>query len=88
MSAATYLSPLQTIRTKCRDCSCGSAKEVNLCPVTTCALWPYRFGKHPFKAKPELTDAERIERISRLTRVRKCRRLRVTTKERVTRHAA
>jgi len=83
MSKEKYLTPLQSIRKKCLDCSCGSTKEVNLCPITTCALWPYRSGKHPFKAKPELTDAERIERISRLTSVRKFRSLRFAAKESV-----
>ena len=24
-------------------------KEVRLCPVITCALWPYRMGKRPDK---------------------------------------
>lgn len=33
------------IRAKCLDCSCGQPKEVRLCPMTTCALWPYRMGK-------------------------------------------
>lgn len=39
------LSPLKAIRAKCLDCSCDSYQEVGNCPVTTCAIWPYRFGK-------------------------------------------
>lgn len=39
--------PLRAIRSKCLDCSCGRAKEVELCPVTNCGLWPFRFGKRP-----------------------------------------
>jgi hypothetical protein len=49
-------SPLKAIRSKCLDRSCGSHKEVRLCPVTECALYPFRFGKNPFvkrKGNPE-----------------------------------
>lgn len=39
--------PLRAIRSKCLDCSCGRAREVERRPVTDCALWPFRFGKRP-----------------------------------------
>jgi len=39
--------PLKSIRSKCLECCNGSSQEVNLCLVTTCALWPYRFGNKP-----------------------------------------
>ena len=42
---------LKVIREKCVDCSGGSRAEVARCPVTRCALWPYRSGHSPF-AKP------------------------------------
>lgn len=35
----------KAIRLKCLDCSCGSANEVRLCPVTECPLYRYRLGK-------------------------------------------
>jgi hypothetical protein len=38
---------LHTIRHKCLDYSCFQPGEVRECPVTTCALWPYRFGRDP-----------------------------------------
>lgn len=41
------LTPLRAIRLKCLDCSGDSRKEVELCPVSRCSLWPYRFGKIP-----------------------------------------
>lgn len=41
------LTPIKAIRAKCLDCSCGSANEVKLCPITECPLFPYRFGKNP-----------------------------------------
>lgn len=45
------LTPMRAIRAKCLDCSGGSTKEVRLCPVTTCALWPYRMGRRPRASK-------------------------------------
>lgn len=44
-------SPLQAIRLKCLDCMCHQKKEVSLCPVKQCSLWPYRFGKRPSTAR-------------------------------------
>ena len=41
------ITPLKAIRLKCLDCSCGSPKEVKLCTVEGCPLYPYRFGKNP-----------------------------------------
>lgn len=38
----------KAIRLKCLDCSCFDRKEVKFCPVTNCALWPYRLGKEDF----------------------------------------
>jgi hypothetical protein len=40
-------SPLKAIRAKCLDCSGDRPKEVTLCPVTDCELYPFRFGKNP-----------------------------------------
>jgi len=45
-------SPLQAIRIKCRDdCCAKSTKEVKLCDIKDCPLWPYRFGMRPETAK-------------------------------------
>lgn len=41
------LTPVKAIRAKCLDCCCGQAKEVRLCPLKKCPLFPYRFGKRP-----------------------------------------
>ncbi len=51
------LTPMKAIRAKCLDCSAGSANEVKLCPVTSCPLFPYRFGKNPNLQK-ERTPAQ------------------------------
>lgn len=37
------LTPLKAIRSQCLGCGGGSWKEVALCTVTACPLWPYRF---------------------------------------------
>ncbi|MBM3299449.1 MAG: hypothetical protein FJY85_05815 [Deltaproteobacteria bacterium] len=41
------LTPIKAIRAKCMDCSCYQPKEIRLCPVTNCPLWPYRMGRRP-----------------------------------------
>ena len=51
---------LKTIRAKCLDCSRHQPQEVKFCPVQTCDLFPFRFGKDPsparrwFGAKPSV----------------------------------
>ena len=42
-----YETPIKSIRKKCLECSCGSYKEIRLCPVTGCPLYPYRMGSRP-----------------------------------------
>ena len=39
------LNLLKAIQYKCFDCSGWSRKEVELCPVKTCPLWPFRTNK-------------------------------------------
>jgi hypothetical protein len=38
---------LKAIRATCPDCSCGSPGGVRQCPITRCALHPYRMGVNP-----------------------------------------
>ena len=45
--AKNIKTPIKSIRAKCLDCTCGSLKEIRLCPVIKCPLYPYRFGKRP-----------------------------------------
>lgn len=54
-----HLSPLEAIRAKCLDCSGGSWKEVELCVLPNCPLYPYRFGKNPYRKKRELTEEQK-----------------------------
>jgi hypothetical protein len=41
------LTPLRAIRIYCRQCSGESPKEIKLCPIPDCPLYPYREGRNP-----------------------------------------
>jgi hypothetical protein len=43
-------TPLGVIKMKCMDCSATSKLEVRLCPVVSCPLHSWRFGKYPKKS--------------------------------------
>jgi hypothetical protein len=45
------MTPMQAIRQKCLDCSAYQLQEVRLCEFVTCALWPFRSGRHPYTQK-------------------------------------
>ena len=47
MNEKKRLTPVKAIRAKCLDCSCGQPKEVRLCCIKNCPLYPYRMGKRP-----------------------------------------
>lgn len=51
------LTPMKAIRAKCLDCCAGSNREVRLCNIPQCPLFPYRFGKRPAAGKN--TDGDR-----------------------------
>lgn len=44
-------NPKTAIRAKCVECSGGSLKEVSMCRVFKCALYPFRMGENPFHLK-------------------------------------
>ena len=49
--ATSRRNPVKAIRLKCLDCSGGSASEVDKCALPHCALYPFRFGRNPFRAE-------------------------------------
>jgi hypothetical protein len=51
------ISPMEAIRRKCLDCCAGQIIEVRLCEAVTCALWPFRAGRHPY-TKTRLLEAD------------------------------
>jgi hypothetical protein len=40
-------TPIKSIRAKCLDCTCNQPKEIRLCEVINCPLYPYRMGRRP-----------------------------------------
>ena len=53
------MTPLKSIRLKCRSCA-GSSQAVEACDFTNCGLWPYRFGHRSKEA--DLTPVKAIRR--------------------------
>jgi hypothetical protein len=49
------------IRAKCVECSGGALSEVRDCPITKCALWPYRMGTDPNNKKTAAKLAKGID---------------------------
>ena len=47
MENNTSLSPVQSIKKYCLQCSGDSPKEVRECIIETCPLKPYRQGQNP-----------------------------------------
>jgi len=45
------MNPMRAIREKCLDCTCQQPVEVKECTVKTCALYPFRMGVNPYRAK-------------------------------------
>lgn len=52
-------NPVKAIRANCLDCMGGSSNEVKLCPVDYCPLYPFRFGKNPYRKKTEMTEEKK-----------------------------
>ena len=66
--APKITNPAKAIRAKCVDCCCNSIREVELCTVSGCPLYPFRFGKNPYRKAREFTP-EQLEALkARLTR--------------------
>lgn len=59
-------NPVKAIRAFCLNCCGESASEVKLCPSIRCALYPFRFGKNPFRSKREMTEEQRAKAAERL----------------------
>ena len=67
-------NPVKAIRAKCLDCCCGQVNEVKLCTNAKCALYPFRFGKNPYRNKRELTDEQKKIMAQRLAKAREERK--------------
>ena len=60
-------NPVKAIREFCLECCCcGSASAVRDCLSTSCALYAFRFGKNPYRAKRKMTEEQREAAKARL----------------------
>jgi hypothetical protein len=64
-------NPVKAIRAYCLDCAGDSPNEVKLCPCTDCALYPFRFGKNPYRKKRVLTEEQKARLVETLNKQRK-----------------
>ena len=53
-------TPIKAIRAKCMECSNNQPSEIKECPIESCALYEYRFGKRP--GTYERQEAKRKQR--------------------------
>ena len=63
-------NPVKAILEFCLDCCGGSRSEVKDCTSLKCALYPFRFGKNPYRAKREITEEQREAARVRLAEAR------------------
>lgn len=55
-------NPIKAIRDKClNDCCAGSSYEVENCLCPSCPLYPFRFGKNPFRTPRVLSDEHKAK---------------------------
>ena len=71
------LSPTKAIRKKCLECSNFQTSEIEHCPMTDCALYPFRFGKDPGRKKPAMSEGRKEKLIIQLAKGRKTRSERI-----------
>lgn len=67
---ANLQNPVKAIRAKCLDCCVQQINEVKDCPAQDCPLWPFRFGKNPYRHSRPRTEAEKQAAAQRLLAAR------------------
>lgn len=67
-------NPVKAIRKYCLGCVNGSSKEVELCPITDCELFSFRFGKNPFRTKREMSEEQKAVMRERLAKAREAKK--------------
>ena len=69
--AEQITNPVKAIRAFCMECSNGQTSEVKACPVYKCQLYPFRFGKNPYRQRREMTEEQKQVLADRLREARK-----------------
>ncbi len=64
-------NPIKRIREYCIQCVADQPKEVELCPITDCPLYDFRFGTNPYRAKRVVSEEQKAALRSRMENVRK-----------------
>lgn len=73
MEKKPITNPVKAIRAYCLSCVGGSSNEVKLCPVESCELYAFRFGKSPYRTKRVLTDEQKATMAERLKKAREAK---------------
>lgn len=66
-------NPIKAIRAYCLQCCCGSSNEVQKCTIEQCALYPFRFGKNPYRVQRDPSEAQLEARNKGLHRMQEVR---------------
>ena len=66
-----HLTPVKAIRKYCLQCSGDSPKEVRLCVIPECPLYPFRLGRNPNRKGRVLSEDEKQEIRDRFNKARK-----------------
>lgn len=59
-------NPVKAIREYCLDCCLENPTEVKLCTAERCPLYAFRFGRNPYRKKPEYTEEQKAKLVERL----------------------
>lgn len=52
-------NPVKVLRLKCRDCTNNQIAEIDNCTIRQCPVWPWRFGKNPYRIKKVMSEGEK-----------------------------
>jgi len=59
---------LRILRLKCLECCCWNVAEVRRCPIKTCILYAFRFGRNPIKRVMSVKQKENARKLGELSR--------------------
>lgn len=69
----TITSVMKSVRAKCMQCS-GTSYEIKKCMCFSCALYPFRLGKNPYRQKRVMTDEQKQAAKERFAKARKLKK--------------
>lgn len=63
-------NPIKRIREYCIQCVADQPREVELCPITDCPLYDFRFGTNPYRIKRIVSEEQKEAFRSRMENYR------------------